>query len=634
MNVTRGSNLWLTAFLKCAVLITAAIWIYYPSLLGQAVWDDGTEIFKNTWITQNSLSWRILISPSGPDYQPLKTTLEWILYHTGHGSLIVFHSTSLILHLISGILIWKITSRFSTTYSWLAGLLFIIHPLSVSSVSWIAELKNTFSLPLLLLAVDAFIVRESHSESEINFNFRAFSFFSLSLLCKSSGVLFPGFMFLYYYWKNRCITKKNLKELFIYSSIALLLGLITLKLQITEALPTASSQINNLHHSILSAIPVLGAYFLHFVWPFSLGPIYQNALTSTTCILGCVYLSTSIWFFLSNKISLKTTGLFLLIAGLFLLPVIGILPMSFLLISQVGDHLSYISLAFWCSCSVIAFNFLTTWLKVKFNVKHELLTYVASALIAFYFINESRNYAQSYTNSLRLWTRATAVTPNSWFCLNNLGEAQLTNHDATSAVNTLSKATRLNPSNSEILINLSEAYFQVHDLTQAIICANKAVSIEPTSASAHYNLANAQAASGELYQAVIEYKEAEKLEPQTAEFHYNHALALSELGLVNASKSEFETCIRLNPRAIEAYINLAILHASLSEWRDATQCYSQALNLDPHLFEANYGYADILMALNSPNEAILYYNRALSIQPDHPGALEGLKRAKSASLSH
>ena len=634
MNVLRGSNSWLAALLKCAVLITAAIWIYYPSIHGQALWDDNTEIFKNAWITQNALSWKIWVSSSGPDYQPLKTTLEWLLYHVSHGNLVLIHLTSLSLHLLSSFLIWKITSRFNPTSSWLAGLLFILHPLSVSSVAWIAELKNTLSLPLLLLAVDRFIENESSTTTDNKFSLSTFIYFSLSLLCKSSGVLFPGFILLYYFWKKTPITQKKIKHLLAYSITPLVLGLITLKLQISQALPTDANETKHIGEIIGSIIPLLGTYVSHFVWPFKLAPIYSNADTYIGYLVGCTYLGASLWLFLHPSRTIKTLGLFLLSAALFLLPVLGILPMSFTLISPVGDHLSYISLAFWCISTVLVLNHVSQWCRNRFHLNPLFINLTAGIPLAFILLSESHSYAKSYQSSLNLWTRATSMTPESWFCLNNLGEAQLTQNEVAHAITTLSKANKLNPKKTEILINLSEAYFQAHDLTQAINCAKASIAIEPTNASAHYNLANAQAARGDLNQAIVEYKEAETLEPLSAEFHYNHAIALSELGLINASMTEFETCIRLNPNSIEAYINLAILHASLNDWQEAGKCYSQALTLDPDQFEANYGYADTLMALNKPTEAIKYYNLALRQQPTHPGAREGLKQAQSSIISH
>jgi len=632
MNFKSGSNLKLTAVLSCTVLASIAFWIYYPSLTGLAQWDDGTEIFKNNWILKDTLSWHIWISSSGPDYQPLKTTIEWLLYHLGNAHVTVFHGTSIVLHVASGLLIWKIASRFNLASSWLAGLLFIIHPLSVSTVAWIAELKNTLSLPLLLLAIDQFLTNDLEDQTEKKISVKALIYFILSLLCKSSGVLFPGFILIYYFWKNNRITKQNFKQILLFSTFAVIIGLITLKLQITEAMPGQTNDTKPLALRVLYTIPLLGSYFLHFIWPFKLAPVYENSINLTTWLVGLTYLGTSIYCYLLGNRLLKTIGVFLLVAGIFLLPVLGLLPMSFLLISLVGDHLAYISLAMWCIGSALGINYIAQSFKRHFSTNTVLLTYAIYLGLCLSFIPESRSYANSYQNSLSLWTRAVSTTPNSWFSLNNLGEAELATHQEAMALTTLERAYHINPNKSEVLINLSEAYLQVRDLKNAIFIAKKAIALEPSNASAHYNLANALAANKDLNDAIGEYKEAEKLEPLSSEFHYNHAVALSELGLLNASIYEFNTCIELNPKAKEAYVNLATLHASLGEWNEASLKYRKVLDLDPEFFEANYGYADCLMALGNASQAIVYYNQALRAQPDHPGVLDGLKQAKQALL--
>src|SRR5580692_9834625 len=141
--------------LAAAALVLLGALVLRPVLAGGWLWDDEREVTENRILRDPAALGRIWLAPAGPDYFPLKSTAQWLEWRAWGARPAGYHAVSLALHLASALLLWRLLRRLGARWGWLGGLLFAVHPLAVESVAWAAELKNTLSLPLLLLAMSA-----------------------------------------------------------------------------------------------------------------------------------------------------------------------------------------------------------------------------------------------------------------------------------------------------------------------------------------------------------------------------------------------------------------------------------------------------------------------------------------------
>jgi len=155
---TSGPTPSLARLLLPALLILAAgLWVYGPALRGGWIWDDVEVVTQNALLRDPAGLGKIWVAPGGPDYFPLTTTVQWLEWRTWGDDPVGYHAVNLALHILSAFLFWRLLARLGLRQAWVGGLLFAVHPLAVESVAWITELKNTLSLPFLLLAMIAYV---------------------------------------------------------------------------------------------------------------------------------------------------------------------------------------------------------------------------------------------------------------------------------------------------------------------------------------------------------------------------------------------------------------------------------------------------------------------------------------------
>ena len=589
--------------LKALVLALAAAWVYGPCLHGTWLWDDGLEIAHNPALTESDGWWRPWVHPEGMDYLPLKGTVQWVLWHLWGANPLGYHLANLGLHITSSLLVWRLLLVLGLRGAFLGGLLFAVHPLAVESVAWISELKNTLSLPPLLLSAVG-IVGFYRSGSRASW-LGSLLLFAASLACKSSGVMFPFCILLYAWWLHRRVTARDLRKAAPFFALSLAMGVATVWFQSRRAIgaggpgsPTGG-RVTEAGFSIFQ-------YLRQAVWPSGLAPIYPPYSGSVpgwipwaalAAILGLLWWRRGGF----GRHALLGLGWFLLN----LAPVLGVVPMAYSRISPRADHFAYLPLV--GAVGLVVAALAAAQARWERAGAPPALPALAAALVAMAaalaLAFASHAYAEAFTSEKALWGTAVRENPGAWLARSNLGRVLLEEGRADEAGAQLREAVRLKPDSAEAEANLGNALDALSAPGEAREHYRRAVALDPTFAGARFNLGLSLLKAGRASEASGEFRAALALEPGRAPAHNGLGLALAALGMRDEAAAEYRRAVELDPGLKEAHLNLGNALFRSGRLDEAVSEYRRALSIDPGYSGAHYNLAQALSALGRADEA-------------------------------
>ena len=111
---------WRT-ILQALVIAVTVLWIYWPALQGDWLWDDNLLVSDNAVVHDPSGLWKIWFEPgSMVDYQPLKVSVVWLQWQLWGSETLGYHLTNVVLHIVGALLVWRLLSKFHLRLAWLA----------------------------------------------------------------------------------------------------------------------------------------------------------------------------------------------------------------------------------------------------------------------------------------------------------------------------------------------------------------------------------------------------------------------------------------------------------------------------------------------------------------------------------
>jgi hypothetical protein len=200
-----------TLIAQIAILVALGLYIYLPSINGLYLWDDDFLLQTNQTVHDPRGLYYIWTDPEHSliDFFPLTVSVEWLIWQIWgptvtdpqfYGMTVYYHTSSLVLHFCNVMLVWYLLRRMGIRMAWFGALIFMVHPILVESVAWMAELKNTIAMPPFILCVLAWIAFDRNRQWE--YYVFAFILYLISMLAKTSCVMFPVIILLYAWWKH------------------------------------------------------------------------------------------------------------------------------------------------------------------------------------------------------------------------------------------------------------------------------------------------------------------------------------------------------------------------------------------------------------------------------------------------
>ncbi len=663
----------LETLLGSGVLIVVGFLIFLPAMHGSWLWDDNLYIVDNALIHSSDGYWKawLNLNPLGShyagNYNPLTTLVEWIEWRLWGNDTLGYHLVSVALHITSALILWRLFSRLGFAFAWVGAMIFLTHPMQVESVTWISELKNTLSLPPLLMAMLAWLDFEEKREWDIYRS--AVVWFALSLAAKSSGIMLPIALLGYAWWKKGKIAWWDLKITMPFFVVSLIVGLIML---IPPHLAGAHLIVQPSWHLAPCLVSVgwtivflLGKCFL----PVGLLPQYPGF-----SILHPTVFDFTPWliiFVLSLVLGMgwryapwtRPAALGLGFFVLNLVPVLILVGVTYADAAWTMDHLVYVPVIGLIGWGLAWLGYVQAWVSRPAHLG--LGAGIGVLLVIFSW--GSYVYAGIFVDQDTFWTYMMEREPQNWRVHDNFGGLELHEKHVSLAIEQFRKAIELKPDSDQAHYDLGIALYQEGKLEEAkehfllaeslnphemrsylalatmvqdqgnyeeaekyITQARLAAPNESTPVAA---LAELRMRTGHKTEALALYAEAIEMTPDVLELRYDYGVALSEDRQFTKAVEQLQAAVKLNDNFAPARENLGVALAQLVEMPDAIKQFKAALRINPDYLRARDNLGLAYAQTGYLEAAIDQFQKALLIDPNDAIARDCLAKLLSVQAA-
>ena len=576
-NIVKENSLLLLALLVCAVIYGLRIKQVHIS------WDDPEMVFKNQDVQHFQLS-AIFRKHYVGNYLPVTMLAHALMYFFFGSSDLAHHSLNLLLHLLNGVLVYKLSCLIfkDKQPSFISAVIFLLHPVQVESVAWISELKNILSTTFYLLGLLAWSTYVKNP-GILNY-FRVILYFLLGVLSKPSLIAFPLSLIALEFIFGlpfRFRTQINKLPLLL---VSLLFGLLTIQTQSADLFINHSHEFPYWQRIVNSGVALYN-YLLLFLTPVHLSIIYpfpeanlQNILTG--CLFLLILVAVVIWLLLNKQG--RWFGILCFVLFNFIL-VLQFLPFGEVLYADRYVYVPLIGLAWALSSGLDS-------IKLNSNVMAVVL------IVLLGFLSSTR--LKAWKSALVLYEDILIKYPNEFLALNSAGvECMFLNEDQK-ALDYFNRSVKAAPKNYKSYFNRGLLYLKNNKPNLAIQSFNQSLELYNYS-KAYAGRASAYFLLGDLPKALSDAKQAIELDPKNAKAHFITGACYEKLNNLGAAKTSLNTCIELNPEDPDFYFKRAIVFGKQQNFTDCLHDLDVCLELKPSYTEAYYwrGVAKINLKL-------------------------------------
>lgn len=507
-------------------LILAILFIYYQTKnFDFVLLDDDVYITHNPHVVRglNSENVKWAFSNSHGGFWIPITWLTYMVDSQLHGlNAGYYHVTNLILHMLNSLLLFFVF-RQMTGDIWRSGFiaaLFAVHPVHVESVAWVSERKDLLFAFFWLLTMWRY---HSYVKQPSPWRYACVVlFFVAGLMSKPMIVTLPFVLLLLDYWPlNRFQFKKNQRsglEQPKVSAVKLVLEkapLILLSIGasvMTFIQQQAHGAVSSIESSLINqrisnVLVSYVKYLFKMLWPQDLTAVYPYSSAIPVWQIAGAGLLLGLTSFLTIKNVYKhpylAIGWFWFLGTL--IPVIGIIKIGSHAIADRYTYMTFIGLYIMVAWGVPE-------IMTQFRHKRFALASAALVLIAT-FMMVSRNQTTHWFDSVRLFSHAIEVNPDTFLAQRNLGLALSYRGDLDRAIGHFKQALRINPTSARCYNDIGTVFMVKGRHAESIEYFEKALYYEPEYSKAHNNLGLVLMAQRKFAEAAIHFQAALKSNP-------------------------------------------------------------------------------------------------------------------------
>jgi hypothetical protein len=521
---------WILPVSVVLVVTGIVLVTYWPALSAQAVYLDddlylGSKLVRQPGWSSLQRIFGELFAPSAVPgyYQPFSLTSVMLgfLDPAAATSLMPFHRTSLLLHLLNVALVVVLLYRLFDNWltAGLCGLLYGLHPLNADAVLWVAECKTVLSTFFALSSLVFYVayVRRSAEKKGGNRKYygAALLMYLCALLSKPTAAPVAILLLVLDYWPLNRLDRRAILEKVPFLIVGALSAVVTVISQQNTAdsgLTDNTFGAGKLPFVICYALIL---YFSKLVWPVGLVADYPFPRpfmpTDTPVLMGVIGISLLV---LAILVSARRTRAWLAGALFFFLAILPALGVVRFTSSVAANRFMYLPVVGLLLPLNWALNRL--W-KASPRARRASTLRAAvvgiGAILALGCFGATRTYLAPWKDTVTLLQYYLTQTPNEWKLHNWLGGEWQRRGATESAIIESIQTVRLNPGWAAGHLNLGKLMFKARRFDEAATVFAAALRLEPKNWQAHVMMGRTLAMKNDLEGAMRELREAALLNP-------------------------------------------------------------------------------------------------------------------------
>ncbi len=483
-------NKWSNAIILPAFIVSFGAAVYLPGLSGPFLFDDRTNILENHYLKIESLDRESLVNAafsvnSGLLRRPVSMLSFALNYYASGGSFTAFHFkiTNLAIHLINGLLVfWLFGLIFSsilqknypssvmpeswqlnaTTSALIVSVLWLIHPIQLTSVLYVVQRMTSLSALFVLLGLVCYVTGRMAILNKRKYGIWVIligtsTFGVLGILSKENAALLPLFILsieialfsrvrLLAYWDQLTVQKK-----YITTTVVIIISATLLLWATYYILPSYGNRPFSLSERLLTESRVLFYYLYLIVLPqlYEFGVFHDDIiisknlispLTTLLSIAGIITILTFAFICL-RKLPLVSLGIFWFFTG-------HLIESTLLPLEIAHEHRNYLA-------SIGPMLIILNLVAIAAHKTGRKLVFLIIPLFALLFSVNTSLRSWHWSDSFGLYSFEAENHPDSARAQAGLGSFYAKIGDFDKATILMRRASVLRPAEAADLININ-----------------------------------------------------------------------------------------------------------------------------------------------------------------------------------